>query len=76
MVNQLVQRYETNKIKSGIMIVSSALGSIPCPGVTTYSACKSFAGFVGEGLNYELQGKVDVLNYQASEVATKMLGKF
>ena len=42
----------------------------------TYSACKSFAGFLGEGLNYELKDKIDVVNYQAGEVATKMLRKF
>lgn len=46
------------------------------PGGLTYSACKSFAGFIGEGLNFELDGKVDVLNYQAGEVTTKLLRRY
>jgi hypothetical protein len=45
------------------LITTSRLGEMPMPGGLTYSACKSFAGFIGEGLNFELEGKVDVLNY-------------
>ena len=45
------------------MITSSGLGARPIAGTITYSACKSFAGFIGEGLNFELNGKVDVINY-------------
>ena len=63
MVNQLLKRFEDTKVKSGILITSSGLGERPMAGTITYSACKSFAGFIGEGLNFELEGKVDVINY-------------
>ncbi len=62
-VNQLIKRFDDYKLKSGILITTSRLGEKPMPGGLTYSACKSFAGFIGEGLNFELGGKVDVLNY-------------
>ena len=65
-LNQLLIRYDYHKLKSGILITSSLLGERSFPGILTYSACKSFAGFIGEGLNFELEGKVDVLNYCAS----------
>jgi short-subunit dehydrogenase len=58
------------------LITTSGLGERPMAGTITYSACKSFAGFIGEGLNFELKGKVDVINYQAGEVTTKMLRRF
>ena len=62
-VNQLLKRYDDHKLKSGILVTSSLLGERPFPGMLTYSASKSLAGFIAEGLNFELQGKVDVLNY-------------
>lgn len=54
--------------RSGMVITSSGLGSIPVSGTITYSAAKSFASFIGRGLNYELQDKIDVLVYQAGMV--------
>lgn len=50
-------------MKSALLITSSGLGERPIAGVITYSACKSFAGFIAEGLNYEFKGKIDVINY-------------
>jgi short-subunit dehydrogenase len=35
------------------MIVSSGLGSFPVPGMTAYSASKSFVSFLAEGLATE-----------------------
>jgi short-subunit dehydrogenase len=49
--------------KSGLIVVSSGLGHKPVSGTITYSASKSFASFIAEGLNYELEGKVDVMSY-------------
>lgn len=40
--------------------------------MTCYSATKTFANFLGEGLAYELQGKIDVLSWQSSAVKTKL----
>jgi short-subunit dehydrogenase len=60
-------------VKPGVLVTSSGLGSIPIAGFLTYSATKSFATFIAEGLNFELKGKVDVISYQAGEVTTKML---
>jgi len=42
-------------------------------GFLTYSCAKSFVSFLAEGLNIELKGVVDVISYQAGEVATKFL---
>jgi short-subunit dehydrogenase len=49
--------------RSGMIVVSSGLGALPVSGCITYSAAKSFASFIAEGLNYELEGKVDVMSY-------------
>ena len=76
MVTQFLKRHETKGLKSAIIVTSSGLGAIPVSGTVTYSATKSFASFVAEGLNYELAGKIDVLSYQAGEVTTKMLNRF
>lgn len=74
---QMVSRLEGNsKLKSAIVITSSGLGSIPIAGWAAYSSAKSFASFLGQCLNFELEGKIDVMSYQAGEVATKLLGKF
>ena len=49
--------------RSGIIIMSSGLGSAPIPGVLAYSMSKSFSSFLGEGLNIELKSKIDILSY-------------
>ena len=76
MVDQLVKRFDDKKQKSAMLITTSGLAERPLAGTLTYSVCKSFAGYIGEGLNFELNGKVDVINYQAGEVATKLLRRF
>ena len=73
LVGSLLSRYEKTGCKSAMIVVSSGLGAIPIPGFLTYSATKSFASFLAEGLNIELKGKVDVLSYQAGEVDTNMM---
>ncbi len=60
--------------RSGIIITSSGLGSVAVPGIITYSASKSFSSFLGQGLNFELKDKVDVLSFECGEVSTKLLG--
>ena len=45
---------------------------MPAPENLIYSAAKSFASFLGEGLFYEFEGKVDVLYYNPSAVTTKI----
>jgi short-subunit dehydrogenase len=54
------------------LIVSSGLGSIPTPGFITYSASKSFSSFLGQGLNFELKDKIDVMSFECGVVATKL----
>lgn len=61
--------------KSCIVITSSTFAQRPTGGVLTYSATKSLASFIGVGLSYELEGKVDVIAWEAGEVATKMSKK-
>jgi len=69
----LVARYKKDKVRSGIIVTSSGLGARPMSGTITYSAAKSFASFLAQGLSYELKDEVDVLSYEAGEVVTKML---
>jgi short-subunit dehydrogenase len=71
----LEKRFEAHKQRSAILVTSSGLGSIPFPNMLTYSASKSFASFLAEGLNYELKDRgIDVISYQAGMVKTKLLG--
>jgi short-subunit dehydrogenase len=72
LADQLIERNQ----KSAIVVTSSGLAAQPFAGHITYSAAKSFASYLAEGLNFEFKGKVDVLSYQAGEVATKMLNRF
>jgi len=60
MVSQLSSRSK----RSGLVVTSSGLACLPIPGSITYSASKSFASYMAEGLHYELKDKnVDVLSY-------------
>lgn len=70
----MIERYETKKIKSAIVVVSSIHAIKPAAGVTTYCATKTFASFMAEGLHVETEGKVDIMSYQPGLVATKMVG--
>jgi short-subunit dehydrogenase len=59
---------------SAMVVTASGLGAIPVAGCTDYSAAKSFATFLMQGLNYELKGKIDCMAWQSGKVATKMNG--
>jgi 17beta-estradiol 17-dehydrogenase / very-long-chain 3-oxoacyl-CoA reductase len=62
MVNQLTERFDKTKQKSGLVVMSSAAAlGFPYPAFSIYAAAKSYAKFIGEGLNYELKEKVDVI---------------
>lgn len=58
--------------KSAIVTTSSVMGQRPMGGFLTYSATKSLASFIAIGLSYELEGKVDVMAWEAGEIATKL----
>lgn len=70
----LVDQMLSRKHLSAIVITSSGLGSMAIPGCVDYSCGKSFATLLGEGLNYELAGKIDCMAWQSGKVATKMNG--
>ena len=70
MVPTFVERFKTSGKKGAIIVTSSGLGSRPISGTITYSATKSFASFIAEGLNHEFKDKIDFLSYQAGETAT------
>ena len=55
-----------------MVFVSSAASFMASPGNLIYSAAKIFTSYLGEGLYYEFEGKVDVLNYMPSSVETNM----
>ena len=58
---------------SAIVITSSGLGINPVPGVITYSSSKSFVSFLGVGLSYELEGKIDCMSWTLGMTDTKLL---
>jgi short-subunit dehydrogenase len=59
--------------RSAIVVSSSVFGQRPVGGASiVYSATKSLASFLAVGLSYELEAKIDVLAWEAGEVATKM----
>lgn len=49
--------------RSAIVVTSSGFGLYPAPGSSIYSSSKAFATFLGQGLNYELKGKIDVMAF-------------
>ena len=56
-----------------LVITCSGLGIYPVPGVITYSSTKSFASFLGVGLSYELEGKIDCMSWTLGMTDTKLL---
>ena len=71
--NKLIDRHTKQGTKSAIIVTSSMASTFPMAGHDTYCASKTFASYMAVGLNFELQGKVDVLSYEPAGVATKML---
>ena len=55
MIGQLVKRYDTTNKRSAIVVTASIAALHPASGSTTYSATKTFASYLAEGLNYELK---------------------
>lgn len=74
LIKALLPKLLAREKRSAILITSSGLGSLPVPGIMTYSAAKSFSSFLGEALHIELKDKVDVISFQCGEVHTKLLG--
>lgn len=70
LLSQQIERFERTGKKSGMIFTSSILGRTPTPGYTVYSAGKAFDDFMARGLNVELDGKVDVMSYNAGMVDT------
>lgn len=68
MLPQLLSRPE----RSGILITSSGLARAPMPGFLVHSGAKSFATYLGVGLNTELKDRIDVIAYEAGQVRTKI----
>ena len=69
MTSQLLKRYEKTGQKAAMIFTSSDYANIPIPGIVTYSACKSFTSFLGEGLHSELKDKVELMNAkEAAEI--------
>lgn len=56
-----------------IVVTCSGLGRYPVPGVITYSSSKTFASFLGVGLSYELEGKIDCMSWTLGMTDTKLL---
>ena len=65
-------RMDKKKQKSAMIFVSSMAQDVPAPGNLTYSAAKIFCSYIAEGLSYEFEGKVDVINYMPAVVKTNI----
>ena len=70
-LSQLLEREQ----RSAIVVTSSGLGKIPVAGTIVYAASKAFASSFAQGLSYEVEDKIDVIDWAAGEVKTKLLGK-
>lgn len=42
------------------------------PGFLVHSCAKTFASYLGVGLNFELKEKIDVISYEVGQVRTKV----
>ena len=69
LLDQLLER----KKKPAIVITASVLGSTPTAGILDYSCTKTFADFLGRGLSYELDCKIDCLSWRAGYVKSNMV---
>ena len=59
--------------RSAIVVTSSGLGMIPVAGTCTYAATKAFVSNFAQGLSYEVEDKIDVVDYVLGEVSTKLM---
>lgn len=74
LVDKMAKRSEEKKVKGAIVVVSSGIAARPISGNISYSAAKVFSTYLAQGLNFELEGLIDVMSYEPGEVDTKMLG--
>jgi len=70
----LIDQMANRAKRSAMVVTASGLAHLAVPGCTDYSATKSMASFLAEGLNYELQGRVDCMAWHNGKTATKMNG--
>lgn len=68
---RLIKREE----RSAIINVSSGLGKVPIPGIQTYSVSKKFLSWFSQavGLELQIEGKVDMLDYTPQQVKTERM---
>ena len=59
--------------RSAIVVTSSGLGMAPVAGVSAYSASKAYVSTLAQALSYEVEHKIDVVDWVAGETSTKML---
>ena len=68
LIAQIIQR----KKRSAIVVTSSNLGSIPVPLCLPYSCSKTFISFLARGLSFELEDKVDCIDWTLGQVKTNL----
>jgi uncharacterized protein len=69
----LLDRMLARNHLSAIVVTSSTASVNVVPGLTTYSASKAFVSFFIQGLSYELEGKIDCLDWCPGPTVTKNL---
>lgn len=72
----MLERVDKSGKKCGLVVTGSGLGHRPIAGTIVYSAAKGYVNYLTDGLNYEFEGKIDTLHYEAGEVNTKMLKRW
>ena len=60
------------KKKSGIIFVSSILGTFPVPGFQIYSSVKNLISNFGLAIGFEINDKIDTLVFECGETSTKL----
>ena len=62
--------------RSAIVVTSSGLGMIPVAGTAIYAATKAYDSSFAQALSYELEDKIDVIDWPCGEVRTRLLGDY
>ncbi|CDW72624.1 short chain dehydrogenase reductase family protein [Stylonychia lemnae] len=58
--------------RSAVVLLSSALGLSPVPGIAVYSASKAFLRHIGIGVGKEVRDKIDIQTFVCGQVNTSL----
>lgn len=68
----LIQQLVSREHLSAIVVTSSGLGTVPVPYCLPYSCSKTFVSFLARGLSFELEGRVECIDWVLGQVKTNL----